>query len=144
MTRDGGAQAVDGGAERATGSPCTAVWDGVRCRVPAVADGGLLAFFLDSAGIVILQVALDEGTRHVDELFLRHLTALINEIDAASVILVSVRADGVPQRTDRLLWREMRQRLAAAHSVLSDLLVVGDDRCWSAATRRRLRQPTPA
>jgi hypothetical protein len=38
----------------------------------------------------------------------------------------------------------MRQRLAAAHSVLSDLLVVGDDRCWSAATRRRLRQPTAA
>jgi DNA repair protein RadC len=144
MTRDGGAQARDGGAVGPTGSSYAAIWDGVRCRVPAVADGGLLAFFLDAADIVILRVALDEGTRHVDELFLRHLTALVNEIAASSVILASVRADGVPQRADRLLWREMRQRLSASHSVLSDLLVIGDDRCWSAATRRRLQQPTAA
>jgi DNA repair protein RadC len=144
MTRDGGAQAVDGGAGGATGPAYTAVWDAVRCRVPAVADGGLVACFLDAAGTVILRVVLDEGTRHVDELFLRHLTALINEIAAASVILASVRADGVPQRTDRVLWREMRQRLEASHSVLSDLLVIADDRCWSAATRRRLRHHSAA
>jgi DNA repair protein RadC len=126
------------------GTTHTAIWDGVRCRVPAVGDGGLLAFFLDPAGLVILRVALDEGTRHVDELFLRHLTALVTEIDAASVVLASVRADGQPTRTDRVLWREMQQRLTNAQSVLTDLLVVGDDRCWSAATRRRLRVPAPA
>jgi DNA repair protein RadC len=121
-----------------------AIRDSVRCRVPAVADGGLVAFFLDAAGEVILRVVLDEGTRHVDDLFLRHLTALIAEIDAASVVLASVRSDGQPRRADRVLWREMRVRLADAHSVLADLLIVGEDRCWSAATRRRLRPDVPA
>jgi DNA repair protein RadC len=144
MTRDGAAQTVQPHAGGASQSPYIVVWDSVRGRVPVASDGGLLAFFLDAAGVVVLRVALEEGTRHVDELFLRHLTGLITEIGATSVILASVRADGVPRRTDRLLWREMQQRLATAHSVLSDLLVVGEERCWSAATRRRLRQPTAA
>jgi DNA repair protein RadC len=132
MTLDGTA----GGATPAY----AAIFHGVRCLVPAVSEGGLLVFFLDRSGVVILRVALDEGTRHVDELFLRHLTALVADIDAAAVVLVSVRADGQPRRADRLLWREMQQRLADGHTALTDLLVVGDDRCWSAATRRRLRQ----
>jgi DNA repair protein RadC len=129
----------DGTARGMSASMYVAIWDSVRCRVPTVTDGGLIAFFLDATGDVILRVVLDEGTRHVDELFLRHLTALIAEIDAASVVLASVRSDGQPRRADRVLWREMRERLAAAHSVLVDVLIVGEDRCWSAATRRRLR-----
>jgi DNA repair protein RadC len=133
------------GTDHGVTSPVyAAIWDTVRCRVPAVADGGLVAFFLDAAGEVILRVVLDEGTRHVDDLFLRHLTALVGEIDAASVVLASVRTDGQPRRADRLLWREMRTRLADAHSQLTDLLIVGEHRCWSAATRRRLRPAAPA
>jgi DNA repair protein RadC len=121
-----------------------AIRDGVHDRVPAVPEGGLVAVFLDATGAVILRVVLDEGTRHVDDLFLRHLTALVAEIDAASVVLASLRSDGQPRRADRMLWREMRERLTDAHSVLVDLLIVGDDRCWSAASRRRLRPEVPA
>jgi DNA repair protein RadC len=134
----------DGTPPGASTAVYAAVCAGVRCRVPAVAEGGLVAVFLDASGGVILRVVLDEGTRHVDDLFLRHLTALIAEIDAASVVLTSVRSDGQPRRADRLLWREMRERLADAHCVLADLLIVGQDRCWSTATRRRLRPIVPA
>jgi DNA repair protein RadC len=130
----------DGSTGAATLSAYAGILHGVRGLIPAVAEGGLLVFFLDRAGVVILRVVLDEGTRHVDELFLRHLTALVADIDAAAVVLASVRVDGQPRRADRLLWREMQQRLADGHTALRDLLVVGDDRCWSAATRRRLQK----
>jgi DNA repair protein RadC len=134
----------DGTAPGVSAAVCAAVWDSLGRRVPAVPDGGLVAVFLDAGGEVVLRVVLDEGTRHVDDLFLRHLTALIAEIDAASVVLASVRSGGQPRRADRLLWREMQQRLVDAHSVLADLLIVGEDRCWSAAGRRRWRPAVPA
>jgi DNA repair protein RadC len=106
-----------------------------------VGPGGLLAYFLDASNRVVLRARLEEGTRHVDELFLRHLTALVEEIDATRIVLVSVRYDGHPRPVDRLLWREMRRRLTQASSVLADLLIVGGDRWWSIATRRRLAPP---
>jgi hypothetical protein len=138
MTHDGRRDAGRDRPEAAAGPVYDAICDEVRTVAPVVLDGGLLAFFLDGSAQVILKVALDEGTRHVDDLFLRHLSALVAEIDAATVILASIRANGQPRRADRLLWREMQRRLATSDSVLADLLVVGPDWCWSAATRRRV------
>ncbi|HEX3907533.1 MAG TPA: JAB domain-containing protein [Mycobacteriales bacterium] len=101
-------------------------------------EGALLAFFLDPSGQIILKVALDEGTRHVDELFVRHLLALIGEIEAPTVVLASVRPGGHARRIDRLLFQELQRRLTGTPSTLADLLVIGPDRCWSAAGRRRV------
>jgi DNA repair protein RadC len=131
MTDDGTAAAVSNRA-------CGAVCDEIRQAAHLLRDGDLLVFFLDGSSRVILKVALAEGTHHVDELFLRHLTSLVDEIDAATVVLTSVRGNGQPRRVDRLLWREMQRRLATAQSVLADLLVAGGAHCWSSATRRRI------
>ena len=125
-------------AAAAPGLPFGSILTATRTAAPVVGDGALLAFFIDGSAQIIFQVALDEGTRHVDELFLRHLGALVADIDAATVVLASVRGSGRPRRVDRLLFQEMQRRLSGAHSELADLLVVGADRCWSAATRRRV------
>jgi hypothetical protein len=117
--------------------PCPAIITEVR-HLADLPEGALLAFFIDGSGQIILKVALDEGTRHVDELFVRHLLALIGEIEAPIVVLASVRGGGRARRIDRILFQELQRRLTATPSVLADLLVVGPDRCWSAAGRRRV------
>jgi hypothetical protein len=127
----------DNAAVRADAVPFHAIITEVR-DLAALLEGALLAFFLDESGQIILKVALDEGTRHVDELFLRHLLALVAEIEAPTVVLASVRAAGHARRIDRLLFQEVQRRLTGTPSTLADLLVVGPDRCWSAAGRRRV------
>jgi hypothetical protein len=127
----------DNAAVRDDAVPYQAIIAEVR-GLAALLDGSLLAFFLDGSGQVILKVALDEGTRHVDELFLRHLLALVAEIEAPTVVLASVRQAGLARRTDRVLFQQLQLRLSGTQSALADLLVVGRDRCWSAASRRRI------
>lgn len=127
----------DNAAVRGDAVPYRTIITEVRA-VAALLEGALLAFFLDGSGQIILKVALEEGTRHVDELFLRHLLALVADIEAPTVVLASVREAGHARRTDRLLFQALQLRLIGTPSALADLLVVGPDRCWSAASRRRV------
>ncbi len=96
-------------------------------------DGALRAVFLDRSRAVVLTVGFDEGTDDVDELFLRHLVTTVADLALASVVFAVLRADGRLTRVDRRLWRELRQRLADGPTQLLDLVVVGDERSWSAA-----------
>jgi DNA repair protein RadC len=108
----------------------------VRARWSARTDGDLMLVFVDAEGVPLLTLDVDEGTRHLDELFLRHVTTLILDIGLPAVVLAVPRAAGRPTRVDRRLWRELTARLGGATTQLLDLLVVGDATWWSATLRR--------
>jgi hypothetical protein len=100
------------------------------------APGSLNAVFVDDGGQVVLRVNISEGTAHVDELFLQHVVMLTSDVGVAGVTFVISRADGRPTRIDRLLWRELSKRLAGAATQLLDVVVVGEEQWWSAASGR--------
>jgi hypothetical protein len=117
-------------------------------------EGALLAVFLDGRHTVLLTIGFEEATDHVDELFLRHVVAVITDIRVAAVVLAVLRTNARPTRVDKLLWREIGARLVDAPTALLDLMVIGESGRWSAAqslartsaaARRRLtvRQPLP-
>jgi hypothetical protein len=106
------------------------------------AAGALLAVFLDVRRTVLLTIGFDEGTQHVDELFLRHLVAVVTDIRVAGVAFVVVRANGRPTRVDKRLWHELSARLADTTTCLLDVIVAGDTARWSAA--HTLARPTAA
>ena len=99
-------------------------------------DGALMLVFLDVHRRLLLTIDIDEGTRHVDELFLRHVTALVLDLALPAVVVVVARASGRAQRVDRTLWRELTARLSGGDTAVLDLVVVGDERWWSACLRR--------
>lgn len=115
-------------------TPYGAICDAVRCR--DWSDGGLLSIFLNRERRILLTIEIGEGTRHVDELFLRHLVAVVTDIGVADVVLAVTRAAGRPTRVDKLLWRELSARLAGTTTGLLDVMVVGESRWWSAASGR--------
>jgi DNA repair protein RadC len=104
-------------------------------------DGALRAVFLDARGAVVLTVDIEEGTGHVDELFLRHLVTVVSDLAVAAVVFASLRASGRPSRVDKLLWRELSARIHDRTTLL-DLLVVGDGRLWSLAQGAALTSHT--
>jgi hypothetical protein len=99
-------------------------------------DGSLTVVFVDDAESVILRVDIGEGTAYVDELFLRHLVMLTADVGVPGAAFVIRRSDAQPRRTDRRLWHELSTRLAESSTELLDLVVVGDDEWWSAASGR--------
>ncbi|HTW19244.1 MAG TPA: hypothetical protein VME70_03410 [Mycobacteriales bacterium] len=96
-------------------------------------EGALRAVFLDRRSRVLLTVGFDEGTRAVDELYLRHVVATVSDLSVATVVFAVLRADGRPIRIDRLLWRELSMRLAGQPTHPLDLIVVGREQHWSMA-----------
>jgi DNA repair protein RadC len=106
------------------------------------AAGALLAVFLDERRTVLLTIGFDEGTQHVDELFLRHLVDIVTDIRVAAVAFVVVRANGRPTRVDKRLWHELSARLADTTTRLLDVIVVGETTRWSAT--QSLTRPTAA
>jgi DNA repair protein RadC len=122
-------------------TPYDAICDDVRRR--GSPDGALLAVFLSAESQILLTVAVGEGTHHVDELFLRHLVAVVVDIGVAEVVLAVARASGRPTRIDKLLWRELFDRLDGAPTTLLDVVVVGESRWWSAARTTACRFPQP-
>jgi DNA repair protein RadC len=99
-------------------------------------DGGLLGVFLDAEQRIVLCVEIGEGTTDVDELFLRHLVAIVADVGLAAIVFAVVRPTGRPLRIDKLLWRQLRDRLDGSPTRLLDVMVVGEQLCWSAATGR--------
>jgi DNA repair protein RadC len=99
-------------------------------------DGALRAVLLDHRCAVLLSIAFEEGTGHVDELYLRHLVAVVSEVSVAAVVFAVLRRAGRPTRVDKLLWRELAARLDAEPTRLLDLLVIGETTRWSMAARR--------
>ena len=93
--------------------------------------------FLDVDGGLLLTLDIDEGTRFCDELFLRYLKFLICDLSLPRVVACVPRADGRPSKSDRRLWRDLRSRLEDAVTRFDDLLVVGDERSWSAMSSQR-------
>jgi hypothetical protein len=123
-------------------SACSdAVCKVIMSRADEPAEGDLFALFLAPAARVLMTVEVGEGTRHVDELFLRHLVALVDDLHLDAVTFVVWRLAGRPRRVDKLLWRELTVRLGSADTRLLDLLVTGPERVWSASTGRYRRQP---
>lgn len=110
--------------------------DDVIRRSAGQPEGSLTAVFVGAAGRVVLQVDISEGTAYVDELFLRHVVMLICDVGVAGVQFVITRAAGRPTRVDRLLWRELSARLAVSDTTLLDVVVVGEQSWWSAASNR--------
>ena len=84
----------------------------------------------------MLRVDISEGTAHVDELFLQHVVMLTADVGVAGVTFVDLTAGRPPTRVDRRLWRELSARLAGAPTALLDVIVVGEERWWSAASGR--------
>jgi hypothetical protein len=121
----------------------SAYTDAVRGAIVGQADnpseGDLFAVFLDPAAQVLMTVEVAEGTRHVDELFLRHLVTLVDDLRLDAVVFAVCRSAGRPRRVDRLLWRELDHRLGCADTRLVDVMVIGTDRLWSASTGRYRR-----
>lgn len=115
-------------------TPYGAICDTVRCGDRS--DGALIAVFLNRERQIVLTIEIGEGTGHVDELFLRHLVAIVTDIGVAEVIFAVSRAPGRPVRVDKLMWRELGARLAGSTTSLLDVIVVGDGRWWSAASGR--------
>jgi hypothetical protein len=115
--------------------------DEVRDHWTSGRDGDLMVVFLDLDGLPLLTIDVDEGTHSVDELFLRHVTALVLDVRLPGVVLAVPRTAGRPTRVDRLLWHEMVARLSDGPTTLVDLLVVGEQRWWSAAGVRPRRGP---
>jgi hypothetical protein len=99
-------------------------------------DGALRAVLLDHRYAVLLTIPFEEGTGHVDELYLRHLVAVVAEVGVAAAVFVVLRGSGRPTRVDKLLWRELGSRLAVEPTQLLDLVVLGKATRWSAATGR--------
>lgn len=102
-------------------------------------EGSLTAVFSDARGREVLRVGFSEGTAHVDELFLRHVVMLTADVGVATVTFEVRRAAGRPTKVDRRLWQELVRRLADSTTALGDLVVVGEERCWSAASGRVVR-----
>lgn len=108
-------------------------------------DGDLMLVYLDAAGVPLLTLDVDEGTRHLDELFLRYVVALVVDLRLPAVVVAVPRRTGRPTRSDRWLWRELQRRLAGEERTqLVDLVVVGEDRWWSARRADRTRIPAPS
>jgi DNA repair protein RadC len=104
-------------------------------------EGALHAVFLDARHAVLLTIDFDEGTGHVDELFLRHVVAIVNDIRVAAVVFAVRRCAGRPTRVDKLLWRELSARLADGPTAVLDVVVVGESRRSSVAQSVALRAP---
>jgi hypothetical protein len=117
-------------------TPYDAICAAVTTHCKVRADGALLAVFLDRHATVALTIGFDEGTHHVDELFLRHLVAVVTDLRIAEVVFVVVRGSGRPTRIDKLLWRELRARLEETPTLIRDVVVIGDTQRWSAASGR--------
>jgi hypothetical protein len=115
-------------------TPYAAICDALRCR--GSADGALLGVFLSRQRRILLTIEIGEGTHHPDELFLRHLVAVITDIGVPDVVFAITRTDGRPTRVDKLLWRELSDRLEGTTTALLDVVVVGEISWWSAATGR--------
>jgi hypothetical protein len=120
-------------------TPHDAICDEVRRR--AQPEAGLLGVFLDTGHHIVLCVEISEGTADVDELFLRHLVAVVADVGVAAVVFAVARWTGRPMRVDRVLWRELSERLAGSATRLLDVVVVGEDCRWSAATGRTWAHP---
>ncbi|HEX3823410.1 MAG TPA: JAB domain-containing protein [Mycobacteriales bacterium] len=110
------------------------ICDAIRSR--AWSEGGLAGVFLNRHREILLIVEIGEGTRHVDELFLRHLVDVVTDVGVADVVFAVMRTSGRPSRIDKLLWRELSERLAGTTTRLHDVIVVGENRSCSAATNR--------
>ncbi|MDQ1704521.1 MAG: hypothetical protein QOF18_887 [Frankiaceae bacterium] len=96
----------------------------LRGRLAPDSEGSLWLALVDRRGRLALCAPVDEGTHHIDELFLRDLAGLIRTFDVPVVALVVHRASGRPTRTDRQLWHELTRRLATSSPTHLDLLVV--------------------
>lgn len=107
-------------------------------RVALRPDGALRALFIDAEDRVVLRVDVEEGTDHIDELFLRHVLMLISDVGVERVAFVISRPSGQAKRVDKLLWRELRARLAPGSTTLHDVVVAGHQSFWSAATNARI------
>ena len=108
-----------------------------RARWQRAPADSLLLLFFDATGELILGLDVDEGTRHVDELFLRYLTTLVGDVSLAQVVVCVSHDDGKPRRVHRRLWHELTARLEPIPTRVTDLMVIGEDRCWSAAKASR-------
>jgi hypothetical protein len=114
--------------------PYAEISDALRRR--ECSDGALVGVFLDRHRRILLTVEIGEGTHHLDELFLRHLVAVVTDVGVGEVLFAVARTAGRPARVDKVLWRELGARLAGTATALVDLIVVGETRWWSAASGR--------
>lgn len=103
---------------------------------PDETDGGLWLVFFSRAGAPVLTLAVDEGVRHVDVLFRRHLVDVVRNVDADGLVLAVSRTDAKAQRAERGLWQHLVEQLRDDWPHRIDLLVVGPDETW---TPRRCR-----
>jgi DNA repair protein RadC len=116
-----------------TPTPYDAICEAVLERHGGRVEGTFHAVFLDSRHAILLTIDFDEGTDHVDELFLRHVVAIVNDIRVAAVAFAVRRGAGRPTRVDKLLWRELTARLADSTTAVLDVVVVGERRRSSVA-----------
>jgi hypothetical protein len=70
-------------------------------------------------------------------MFARYLATLVADVGSVAAVLVVNRRDGRPRRTDKALWQAVSERLASTPTRLLDLVVVGEDRHWSALSDAR-------
>ena len=107
--------------------------DEIRERLVPADEGSLwLLFFDEPLHEPLVASAFDGAMAHVDTQMIRNLAQIIDAAPADAVLVAVPRSDGVPRPVDRRMWRGLRARLDDVSPRLLDLVVVGDDRLWSA------------
>lgn len=91
---------------------------------PGAAEGSLRLLFLAPPDELRGRLDLAEPVRDVDELFVRDVAGLIDQIGTPSVLLVVRRGAGEAKPCDRRLWKGLRTR-SDPPGRLAGLLVMG-------------------
>lgn len=110
----------------------------IRAAKATDGEGALRVAFLDAHDRLLATTRIEEGTRHVDELFLRHLSDEVGRMGAPRVLVIVTRESGRPTRVDRLIFRELTSRLSGSVTSVADLVVVGSAAWWSARAGGRV------
>jgi hypothetical protein len=112
-----------------------------RTRDASDADGVIRLLFLRDKGRIGLVQSAQESADNADQFLARYLAEMITDVAAPAVLLTIARRDGRPITSDRQLWALLTEMLASTTTILSDLVVLGSDRAWSARRNGPLKPP---
>lgn len=105
----------------------------IRQQLTPQDDGSLWILYLeDPYGEALLASAVTDAMAQMDRQMTENLGMIITSVAPKAVLLVVPRRDGKPLAVDSQLWSDLQDLLSGSTTELTDLLVVGRSRCWSA------------
>jgi hypothetical protein len=110
---------------------CSAVAHVRQRRSPADEGSPWVFVFDDTSGAPVLAIAFAACTDAIDEPMLKNLAKVIVGIGSRRVLVAIPRQTGTPNLADHRLWINLSANMPSCVR-LTDLLVVGNTKCWSA------------